>query len=194
MDVCLLWLYAVLSCVSKGLCDGLITRWEEFYRVSVCVWSRNHKKGGQRSILGYKRLWISRLLNDNFVSKVINDTNCLDSFLSKQIFKLKLNWKVTERKLYTYTAWNILRKVLWWEIYTLLFWGLWNCYHPVFIIDYRYVSTINYWYIESKCIDMPWSIHRKYFDISRDIKKEDLVISIYVAQFIQIKIDWGISM
>jgi hypothetical protein len=36
MDVCLLCLYVVLSCVGKGLCDGLITRPEESYRVSVC--------------------------------------------------------------------------------------------------------------------------------------------------------------
>jgi hypothetical protein len=37
MDVCLLCLYVVLSCVGRGLCDGLITRSEEFYRVSLYV-------------------------------------------------------------------------------------------------------------------------------------------------------------
>jgi hypothetical protein len=37
MDVCLLCLYVVLSCVGRGLCDGLITRPEKSYRVSVCV-------------------------------------------------------------------------------------------------------------------------------------------------------------
>jgi hypothetical protein len=37
MDVSLLCLYVVLSCVGRGLCDGLITRPEESYRVSVCV-------------------------------------------------------------------------------------------------------------------------------------------------------------
>jgi hypothetical protein len=37
MDVCLLCLYVVLSCAGRGLCDGLITRPEESYRVSVCV-------------------------------------------------------------------------------------------------------------------------------------------------------------
>jgi hypothetical protein len=37
MDVCLLCLYVALSCVGRGLCDGLITRPEESYRVSVCV-------------------------------------------------------------------------------------------------------------------------------------------------------------
>jgi hypothetical protein len=36
MDVCLLCLYVVLFCVGRGLCDGLITRPEESYRVSVC--------------------------------------------------------------------------------------------------------------------------------------------------------------
>jgi hypothetical protein len=42
--VCLLCLYVVLSCVGRGLCDGLITRPEESYRVSVCVWSRNPER------------------------------------------------------------------------------------------------------------------------------------------------------
>jgi hypothetical protein len=62
MDVCVLCLYVVLSCVGRGLCDGLITRPEESYRVYVCVWSRNPEKGGQRSILDYKRLWILIIL------------------------------------------------------------------------------------------------------------------------------------
>jgi hypothetical protein len=34
MDVCRLCLFVVLSCVGRGLCDGLIPRAEEFYRVS----------------------------------------------------------------------------------------------------------------------------------------------------------------
>jgi hypothetical protein len=37
MDVCLLCLYVVLSCVDRGLCDELITRPEESCRVSVCA-------------------------------------------------------------------------------------------------------------------------------------------------------------
>jgi hypothetical protein len=37
-------LSVVLSCVGRGLCDGLITRPEESYRVSVCVWSRNPER------------------------------------------------------------------------------------------------------------------------------------------------------
>jgi hypothetical protein len=36
MDVYLLCLYVVLSCVGRGLCDGQITRPEESYCVSVC--------------------------------------------------------------------------------------------------------------------------------------------------------------
>jgi hypothetical protein len=55
------WMFVVLSCVGRGLCDGLITRPEESYRVSVCVWSRNAEKGGQRSVLDYKRLWMNEL-------------------------------------------------------------------------------------------------------------------------------------
>jgi hypothetical protein len=54
-----LCLYVVQSCVSRGICDGLITRPEESYRVSVCVWSRNPEKGGQRSIVDYKSLWMN---------------------------------------------------------------------------------------------------------------------------------------
>jgi hypothetical protein len=37
MDVCLLCLYVVLCCVGRGLCDGLIARPEESYRVSNSV-------------------------------------------------------------------------------------------------------------------------------------------------------------
>jgi hypothetical protein len=40
-----LCLYVVLSCVGRGLCDGLITRPEESYRVSNTVWSRKPWKG-----------------------------------------------------------------------------------------------------------------------------------------------------
>jgi hypothetical protein len=34
----------VLSCVGRGLCDGLITRPEESYRVSVCVITETPKR------------------------------------------------------------------------------------------------------------------------------------------------------
>jgi hypothetical protein len=54
-----LYLYVMLSCVGRGLCDGLITRPGESYRVSVCVWSKSPEKGGQRSILDYKSLWMN---------------------------------------------------------------------------------------------------------------------------------------
>jgi integral membrane sensor domain MASE1 len=44
MDVCLLCLHVVLSCVGRGLCDGLITRPDESYRVfSVCVITKTPK-------------------------------------------------------------------------------------------------------------------------------------------------------
>jgi hypothetical protein len=59
MDVWLLCLYVVLTCVGRGLCDGLITRPEESYRVSVCVWSSNPERGGQMSILDCKSLWMN---------------------------------------------------------------------------------------------------------------------------------------
>jgi hypothetical protein len=49
-------LSVVLSCVGRGLCHRLITRPDESNRVSVCVRSRHPEKGGQRSILDYKRL------------------------------------------------------------------------------------------------------------------------------------------
>jgi hypothetical protein len=39
-----------LSCAGRGLCDGLITRPEESYRVSNSVWLRNLKGGGQGPI------------------------------------------------------------------------------------------------------------------------------------------------
>jgi hypothetical protein len=41
MNVCLLRLYFVLSCVGRRLCDGLITRPEESCHVSNCVCLRN---------------------------------------------------------------------------------------------------------------------------------------------------------
>jgi hypothetical protein len=37
MDVYLLSLYVMLSCVGRGLCDVLITRTEESYHVSNCM-------------------------------------------------------------------------------------------------------------------------------------------------------------
>jgi hypothetical protein len=37
MYVCSLCLYVVLPCVDRGLCDVLITRPDESYRVSNCM-------------------------------------------------------------------------------------------------------------------------------------------------------------
>jgi hypothetical protein len=52
MDVCLLCLYVVLSCVRTGLCDGLITRPQESYRVSNCVVKKPQYRGGHGSCMG----------------------------------------------------------------------------------------------------------------------------------------------
>jgi hypothetical protein len=58
MDVCLLCLYDVLSCVDRRLCDGLITRPEESYRMSVCVITET-PKGALCSKLGTTGKWIN---------------------------------------------------------------------------------------------------------------------------------------
>jgi hypothetical protein len=47
MDVCLLCLYVVFSCLGRGPCDGLIARPEEFYRVSNSVWLETSKEEGK---------------------------------------------------------------------------------------------------------------------------------------------------
>jgi hypothetical protein len=48
------WMFVALSCVSRGLCDGMITRPEESYRVSVCVCDqetlKREVKGTSRTI------------------------------------------------------------------------------------------------------------------------------------------------
>jgi hypothetical protein len=62
MDVCLLSLYVALSCVGRGLCDGLITCPEESYRVSLCVWSRNPEREAKGPSLTISACeWISQL-------------------------------------------------------------------------------------------------------------------------------------
>jgi hypothetical protein len=52
MDVCLLCLYVVLSCVGRGLCDGLITRPEESDRVSNCMCDHKSPERGPMFLLG----------------------------------------------------------------------------------------------------------------------------------------------
>jgi hypothetical protein len=37
MGVCRVCIYIVLSCIGRGLCDGLITRPEESSRASNCM-------------------------------------------------------------------------------------------------------------------------------------------------------------
>jgi hypothetical protein len=51
MDVCLLCLYVVLSCVGRSLCNGLITQPEESYRVCLCVIKKPQRRR-PRSDLG----------------------------------------------------------------------------------------------------------------------------------------------
>jgi hypothetical protein len=63
--------YEYECCVVLCLCGGLITRPEEFYHVSVCVWSRNPEKGGQRSTLDYKCLWMNGWMRMNM--KTVTD-------------------------------------------------------------------------------------------------------------------------
>jgi hypothetical protein len=46
MDVCLLCLYVVLSCVGRDLCDGLIARPGESYRASNCMCDRRSPERG----------------------------------------------------------------------------------------------------------------------------------------------------
>jgi hypothetical protein len=55
MDVCHLCLYGVLSCVGRGLCDGMKTRPEEFYRVSNCVINKRQRRR-PRPYLGYRAI------------------------------------------------------------------------------------------------------------------------------------------
>jgi hypothetical protein len=43
MFVCCVYMLC-LSCIGRGLCDGLITRPEESYRVSVCVYDQETPK------------------------------------------------------------------------------------------------------------------------------------------------------
>jgi hypothetical protein len=59
-----------ILCCSVLFCDGMITRPEESYRVSVCVWKP--EKGGQRSILDYKRLWMNEWMNNERPGRMIN--------------------------------------------------------------------------------------------------------------------------
>jgi hypothetical protein len=71
MDVCLLCLYVVFSCVGRGLCDGLITRPEESHRVCliVCVITETSKGALCSSWEPTEKWWMisiqSNLILDN---------------------------------------------------------------------------------------------------------------------------------
>jgi hypothetical protein len=53
----------MLSCVGRGLCDGLITRPEESYRVSLYVWSEKPRKGPYVPVGNYRNMnaWTNEL-------------------------------------------------------------------------------------------------------------------------------------
>jgi hypothetical protein len=55
IEVCLLCLNVVLSCVGRGLCDGLITRPEESYRVSLYVCDQRNPESGPMFQVGNDR-------------------------------------------------------------------------------------------------------------------------------------------
>jgi hypothetical protein len=50
IDLCQLCLYVELSYVGRGLCDGLITRPEESYRVSSCMCDHRNPARGPRKM------------------------------------------------------------------------------------------------------------------------------------------------
>jgi hypothetical protein len=79
MDVCFLCLYVVLSCVGRGLCDGLITPPEESYRVSNCMCDhRNPQKGP------YVQSW-KRKENDEHVEGVTEQILQMNRIRGKDI-------------------------------------------------------------------------------------------------------------
>jgi hypothetical protein len=66
MDVCILCLYVVLSCVGRGLCDGLITRPGSSYRVSKYVSDQRNPERGLMFQLGtYRKM--NELMNDDYL-------------------------------------------------------------------------------------------------------------------------------
>jgi hypothetical protein len=63
MDVCLLCLYVVLFCVGRGLCEGLITRPGESYRLSNCMCvHRNPERGPVFQLGTYRKM--NELMNE----------------------------------------------------------------------------------------------------------------------------------
>jgi hypothetical protein len=77
MNVCLfLCLYVVLSCVGRSLCDGLITRLEESYRLSNSVCLRNLKGGGQGPIWAVESLdgWMVRRFFCSLTEDKVDDS------------------------------------------------------------------------------------------------------------------------
>jgi hypothetical protein len=63
MDVCLLCLYVVLSCVGRGLCDGLISRPEDLLVPNCMRDHRNPERGPMFQLGTYRKMneWIETL-------------------------------------------------------------------------------------------------------------------------------------
>jgi hypothetical protein len=58
MDVCLLCLYVVLSCIGRGLCVGMINRPEQSYRVTNCMCDHKNPERGPMFQLGtYRKMY-----------------------------------------------------------------------------------------------------------------------------------------
>jgi hypothetical protein len=104
MDVYLFCFYFVLSCAGRGICDELITRPEESYRVSVCVWSRNPERGpmflwepkGKMSelIFAWRNCGKSQIHSQDSWS-AIHDLNLRDTNLSVTTFlQVCVLWRV----------------------------------------------------------------------------------------------------
>jgi hypothetical protein len=96
--------YVVLSCVGRGLCDGLITRPEESYRVSVCVWSSNPvwlrktsavRKSPKKKFSDMKLLPVSTLLTYILsVLSVASRCSSLDVFPPRCALILNTNFAI----------------------------------------------------------------------------------------------------
>jgi hypothetical protein len=65
MDVCLLCLYVLLSCVGRAVWDGLITRSEESYRVFNYMCDHRNPERGPVFQLGTTGKWMNDTDNKN---------------------------------------------------------------------------------------------------------------------------------
>jgi hypothetical protein len=122
MDVCLLCLCFVLSCVGRGLYDELITRPEESYRVSVCVITETPKRGPMFQLGTYRKMneWVAKNMrtHKNLPSRCNSfcfnyKTTGLSLALNCNIISwmLGLAWQVHLKYAYL-NMWQILKSVI----------------------------------------------------------------------------------